>query len=185
MNDRRDIPGQRGGPDEPEESPELARLRAEIDQVEKAVARRIDPGFGAVVIAVAVLVFLVAAVLPWVGPASGLQILLGQRPAGAAVGPLPTVFAFAAVLIGVLASAIGLMVRRWGMAWICALGCFATTIVGVLSIWTQQTTQSHEPGPGPGGGLVLAVLAVLVLAVQWLRIAWSRPATSPTAGMEQ
>jgi hypothetical protein len=29
-------------------------------------------------------------------------------------------------------------------------------------------------GPGPGIGLVLAVLAITVLAVQWLRLALSR-----------
>jgi hypothetical protein len=29
-------------------------------------------------------------------------------------------------------------------------------------------------GPGPGVGLVLAVLAVAVLAAQWLRLALSR-----------
>lgn len=150
--------------------PELSRLRAEIDGVEREALRRIDPGGTALVVAVAALVLLASSVLPWVGGAAGLRVLTGQ----AASGVLPRLFGYLALLFGVLGSALGLVLRRWGMAWVCGLGCFLGTVIGVLSIWTQQTTASHHPGPGPGFGLVLAVLAVLVLAVQWLRIAASR-----------
>ncbi|WP_223199235.1 Rv2732c family membrane protein [Solihabitans fulvus] len=159
------------------EPAEWADLRQEIDGVERSMARRIDPGVGAVVIAVAVLVLLVAAILPWIGTVSGWQVLTGQIPEGIKVGVLPRVFSYALTFVGVLGSALALALRRWGLAWVCALGGFASTVIGVLSIWSQQTTTSHHPGPGPGGGLVLAVLAVLVLASQWLRIAASRPNT--------
>lgn len=166
----------KGAPGPSEEPDELAGLRAEIDQVERAVLRRIDPGAGALVIALAVLVLVVAAVLPWAGGASGLALLLGQAPPE--LGVLPRVFAYVATGFGVLCSVLGLTTRRWGMAWVCALGCWLALVLGVLSIWSQQTTHSHQPGPGPGAGLVLAVVALLVLAVSWFRIAWSRPSVS-------
>jgi hypothetical protein len=161
---------------QPEEPDDLAGLRAEIDQVERSALRRIDPGGTALVIAVGVLVLLLAAVLPWAGGTSGLEMLLGQWPPG--VGVLPKVFTYLATGFGVLASVLGLITRRWGMSWVCALGCWLALVVGVLSIWSQQTTHSHQPGPGPGAGLVLAVVSLLVLAISWFRIAWSRPSVS-------
>lgn len=163
-------------PGRPEEPDDLAGLRAEIDQVERSALRRIDPGVTAMVIAFAVLVLLLAAVLPWAGGTSGLELLLGRRPPG--IGVLPHVFVYLATAFGVLGSVLGLTTRRWGMAWVCALGCWLALVLGVLSIWSQQTTHSHQPGPGPGAGLVLAVVSLLVLAVSWFRIAWSRPSVS-------
>jgi hypothetical protein len=158
-----------------DESDDLSRLRDEIDLVGKSAAKRVDPGAGALLIAVAVFALLVAQLLPWAGEARGWHILLGQVPDGEKVGALPTVFAFASVVAGVLLSAFSLILRRWALVWFCALGCFVAAVSGVLSIWTQQTTTSHAPGPGPGAGLVLAVVAVLVLLVKWLRLAASRP----------
>ncbi|PRY30363.1 hypothetical protein [Umezawaea tangerina] len=157
------------------ESEDLSRLRDEIDQVGKSAAKRVDPGAGALLIAVAVFALLVAELLPWAGEARGWHILLGQIPDGVRVGALPRLFAFAAVVAGVLLSALGLLLRQWVVVWFCALGCFAGSVIGVLSIWMQQTTTSHAPGPGPGPGLIVAVLAMLVLLVRWLKLAASRP----------
>jgi hypothetical protein len=39
-------------------------------------------------------------------------------------------------------------------------------------VWSRQTA-SDDAGPGPG--MVLALLTMIVLAVQWLRLAFSRP----------
>jgi hypothetical protein len=168
----------RGSADQPDEPDDLAGLRAEIDQVEQAVLRRIDPGVRALVIAVGVLVLLVATALPWAGGTSGMNVLLGQAPP--TVGVLPRVFGYLAMGFGVLGSALGLTTRRWGMAWVCALGSWLALVIGVLSIWSQQTTHSHQPGPGPGAGLVLAVVSLLVMAIAWFRIAWSRPPRLPS-----
>ncbi|GGM62044.1 membrane protein [Longimycelium tulufanense] len=159
------------GPREPED---LSELRAELDAVERGVLRQIDPGPKALLIAVAVLALLVAAILPWVGEISGWQVLLGQHD-----GPVhlvPKLFAGFAFGVGVLLSALTLTMRRWGLAWAAAWGCALTTMLGVLSVWSQQTGPGvHDPGPGPSIGLIVAVLAALVLAVQWFRVAWSRP----------
>ncbi|MEU5692706.1 hypothetical protein [Actinosynnema sp. NPDC020468] len=150
-------------------SDEFSGLRREIDEVARSAARRFDPGAGALLIAVAVLVVLVSYLLPWVGPDNGLNVLLGTAPL------MPKVFSCAALVSGVLLPALTLALRRWALAWTCALTAFATAFTGVLSIWTTQTTTSHHPGPGPGAGLIVAVLAIAVLLVKWLKIAASRP----------
>jgi hypothetical protein len=161
--------GERPLNDEPDD---LAGLREEIDDVGRSAAKRIDPGAGALTIAVAAVAILVSLVLPWVEGEPGLSVLLGDAPA------LPKVFAGTALVAGVLLPAVTLAVRRWALAWLCALGAFAGSVTGVLSIWTTQTTTGHHPGPGPGAGLVLAVVAVVVLLVKWLGLAASRPPMS-------
>ena len=155
---------------------EMALLRKEIDNVERGVLRRIDPGMRAMVIAVAVLVMIIAGILPWVGGVSGWQVLFGTS-AGAndKIDVVPRVFCIGVFAFGLLGSVLALATRRWAIAWLCALGCGAFTVLGLLSIWSQQTTASHQPGPGPGIGLVLAVLAMFVLVVTWARVVWSRP----------
>ncbi|MCE6997629.1 hypothetical protein LZG04_22930 [Saccharothrix sp. S26] len=148
---------------------DLAGLREEIDNVGRSAARRFDPGAGALTIAIAALAILVSLILPWVDGIQGLNILFGQGQG------LPRLFAYAAVLVGVLLPALTLTLRRWALAWICALASFATSVAGVLSIWTTQTTTGHHPGPGPGLGLILAVIAAVVLLIKWMKLAASRP----------
>ncbi|SES28176.1 hypothetical protein SAMN04488000_120111 [Lentzea albida] len=146
-------------------------LRKEVDAVERQAAKRIDPGTGALTISIAVLAILVSLILPWVGEHSGLQVVLGESELF-----LPTLFSYLALAVGVAGSGITLAVRRWVLTWVCSLGLFAGSIIGVLSIWTQQTTTSNKTiGPGPGIGLVIAVIAVVVLLVKWVKIAASRP----------
>ena len=52
-----------------------------------------------------------------------------------------------------LGSALSLGLRRWAVAWLATLGCGLFTVLGLVSIWSQQTTTSHQAGPGPGAGL--------------------------------
>ena len=113
------------------------------------------------------------------GPEEPLPLRIMRDIPGLRVRPtsfVPRLFSFIALGVGVLGSGITLAVRRWGLAWVCALGLFAGSVTGVLSIWTQQTTTSNKTiGPGPGIGLTIAVIAVIVLLVKWVRIAASRP----------
>jgi hypothetical protein len=153
----------------------LAHLREQIDQVERGVLRRIDPGVKAMVIAVAVFVLVIAALLPWVHGVAGWQVLVAGPNTNAKADIVPRVFGIGVYAFGVLGSAIALGTRRWGVAWLCSLGCGAFTVLGLVSLWSQQTSASHQPGPGPGAGLILAVLCMLVLAVSWARTVWSRP----------
>ncbi|MFT7837240.1 hypothetical protein Q5530_13920 [Saccharothrix sp. BKS2] len=152
-----------------DEHDDLAGLREEIDGVGRTAAKRFDPGAGALTIAIAALAVLISLVLPWTEGRQGFSILFGDAQA------LPKFFSWAAVLTGVLLPAVTLATRRWTLAWVCALTSFATSIAGVLSIWTTQTTTSHTPGPGPGFGLVVAAIAAVVLLIKWLQIAASRP----------
>lgn len=166
--ERDDAGGRREG--RGEESREAAELRDEIDSVERAALRTVDPGARALVIAGAVLLLLIATLLPWIGPASGWEVLRGTTAPGLEVGLLPRLFAAVALGFGVVLSLLALLSRRWGLVWASAVGCAYCVVDGVWAIWSRQTTD----GPGPGAGMVLATLAVLVLAAQWLRLAWSR-----------
>jgi hypothetical protein len=148
----------------------IAALRAEIDAVERAALRRVDPGVRAAVIAGAIMVLLLAIILPWVGDASGWDVLKGTANPVDRVGLLPRMFGGVALGLGVGLSMLALITRRWGLVWASALGCTYCVLDGVWAIWSRQTVH----GPGPGIGLVLAVLAMAVLAVQWLRVALSR-----------
>ncbi|HVV21224.1 MAG TPA: hypothetical protein VHF06_17430 [Pseudonocardiaceae bacterium] len=159
-----------------DESPEeLAELQAEIDRVESGLMRRIDPGARALVISVCVLVLAICGVLPWVDGTPGWEVLFDQGGGVGKVDILPRVFAIGVFLFGFLGSALALGVRRWSVAWASTLGTGLFTVLGLVSIWSQQTSTSHLAGPGPGPGLILSVIAMFVLVVCWVRVVWSRP----------
>jgi hypothetical protein len=158
----------RGSADRPDD---LAALRAEIDEVERDVVGHVEPGRWAMVIAVAAFGLLVAAALPWVGGSSGWQVLLGQLDDPDRVGVLPRLFAASSLLFGVLLSAAALFSRRWGLIWLCAFGCSFSVVHAMWAVWSRQTSGTS----GPGVGMVLAMVAVVVLAVQWVRLAFARP----------
>ncbi len=154
---------------------ELAALRERVDQVYGA-HRQIDPGVRAMVIAVCVLLLAIAAALPWVDGAAGWQVLFGQGTGGdGKIDIIPRLFAIGVFVFGFLGPAVSLGVRRWPVAWLTTLGCGLFTVLGVVSIWSQQTTTSHQAGPGPGAGLVMSVVVMIVLVVTWARVVWSRP----------
>jgi hypothetical protein len=156
--------------------PDIARLREQVDQVERGLLRRIDPGVRAMIVAVGVLVLVIAGLLPWVNGASGWEVLSSQGAGGdGRVDVVPRVFAIGVFVFGVLGSVVSLGLRRWALAFGTAMGSGAFTVLGFLSIWSQQTTTSHFAGPGPGAGLIISVLVLLVLTIVWARIVWSRP----------
>lgn len=153
-----------------ESSPDdLAALEAELAEAERRVVRRVDPGSTALPVAVAVLVVLVSLMLPWSGEVTGWEILSGV----ANLGPLPRLFTATAVLFGVLCSAVALAGRRWAAAWTCAVGCGFSVVNGIWAIWSRQVNVP-QGGTGPGIGLVLAVVAIVVLAASWVKIAARR-----------
>ncbi|MGH3881791.1 MAG: Rv2732c family membrane protein [Pseudonocardiaceae bacterium] len=149
----------------------MAELRAEIDAVERSALRRVDPGARAAVIAGAVMLLLLAITMPWVGDTNGWDVLRGTANPVDRVGLLPRLFGVVALGFGVGLSVLALVTRRWGLVWASALGCTYCALDGVWAIWSRQTVSA---GPGPGIGMVLAVVAVVVLAVQWWRLALSR-----------
>ncbi|GAA4791576.1 hypothetical protein GCM10023200_28560 [Actinomycetospora chlora] len=128
---------------------------------------RVDLGPGALVAAIAVLVLLLAAVLPWTGlGASGWEVVLGEP----GVTGLPRLFGTLAVVFGVIGSAVCLSTRRWPAVFVTAAGCTITSVTGLWAVWSQNTSA----GNGPGAGLFLALLAMIVLAGRWAGYAISR-----------
>lgn len=147
-----------------------AELAEEIDAVERSAAKRIDPGTRGFVIAVLVFVVIIAQLLPWVGDSVGWRVLIDGED-----GAIPRLFAATSAGFGIAASALTLVTRRWWLSWVCAIGSCIAVVDGLLAIWSQQSSgASGEEGAGPGIGMVIALIAMLVLAVSWLRIAWSR-----------
>ncbi|MFC5206974.1 hypothetical protein ACFPM0_10555 [Pseudonocardia sulfidoxydans] len=148
----------------------LSELDRELRDVARRVERRIDPGATAMVVAVAVLVLIAAFLLPWIGDERGWDLLVGE---GAGYGILPRLFTFAALIFGVAASGVALATRIWALAWVCAAGCGISTITGVWAVWSRQISVP-QGGLGPEFGLVLALVAIVVLAATWARIALRR-----------
>jgi len=158
-----------------EDLAEMEALRTKVDQA-YGRHRRIDPGVHAMVIAVCVLVLAVASLLPWVAGAPGWQVLFDQGTGSQGkIDFIPRLFAIGVFVFGFLGSAVSLGARRWSVAWVTTLGCGLFMVLGVVSIWSQQTTTSHEAGPGPGAGLIMSVLVMVVLVVTWARVVYSRP----------
>lgn len=148
---------------------ELAELDAELSGIPRRVEWRIDPGRTALTVSIAVLVLLGTMALPWTGSVLGWEVLAGTEQ----FGLLPRLFAFTALGFGVIGSMLALATRRWGLAWVCAVGCGFSVVDGMLAIWSRQVGVPHG-GTSAGFGLVLAVLAVLVLTGAWVRIALRR-----------
>lgn len=168
---------QSGGPDDERQLlAEMRALRAQIDSVENGLLRRIDPGPRAMIIAVCVLALAICGILPWVDGAPGWEVLVAQGAGGdGRVDILPRLFAIGVFVFGFLGSALSLGLRRWGIAWLSTFGSGLFTVLGLVAIWSQQTTDSHLAGPGPGAGLILSVVFMFVLVVVWVRVVWSRP----------
>jgi hypothetical protein len=148
---------------------DMARFEAELAGLQRRVERRTDPGVAALVVVVGVLVLLGSLMLPWTGDVAGWQVLSGTE----SLGLLPRLFAFTALGFGVLGSALALATRWWALAWVEAVGCGFSIVTGVWAIWSRQITVP-DGGSGAGPGLVVAVLAVIVLAASWVRIALRR-----------
>jgi hypothetical protein len=149
---------------------ELAALDKELAGVSKRVEYRTDPTpRAALVVTVAMLALLGALLLPWTGSALGWQVLAGLAP----IGPLPRLFTFTSLGFGLVVSALALGTRWWGLAWLAAFGCGFSVVHGVWAIWSRQVGVP-DGGTGPGFGMILAALAMLVLAVSWVRIALRR-----------
>jgi hypothetical protein len=156
----------------------------DIEAAERRVAREIDPGARALVIAIAVFVLLLTFVLPHTGDTKGWDVLVGDEAAIRNGIALPSrVFIWLALVFGVGFSMLALLTRRWGLAWIALAGSTVASFTGLLAVWSRQTAPAHHPGPGIG--LIIAWLTVIVLAVTWARAVWARTALQLAAEEER
>lgn len=154
---------------------EFDSFKGDIEAAERRVAREIDPGARALVIAIAVFVLLLSFVLPHTGSARGLDALIGSDVAIREGISLPSrVFTWLALVFGVGFSMLALLTRRWALAWIALAGSTVASLLGLLAVWSRQTAPGDYPGPGIG--LIVAWLAVIVVTYHWARAVWVRTA---------
>lgn len=159
-------------------------FKGDIEDAERRVAREIDPGARALVVAILVFVILLSFVLPHTGSAKGLDVLLGNDAAiGEAIALPSRVFTWLVLVFSVGFSILALLTRRWGLAWIALAGSAVACPIGMLAVWSRQTVA--EPHPGPGIGLIVAWIAVILLSFHWARVVWSRTAVQQAAEAER
>jgi hypothetical protein len=155
------------------EHADIDALRAEIEAAERRVAREIDPGIRGFVVAILVFVLIGSFILPHTGSVRGWDVLFSSHGAGAAALALPSrVFTWLALVFGVGFSMLALLTRRWSLAWIALAGSAIASATGLLAVWSRQTVAVGHPGPGVG--LFVAWIAVIMLTFHWARVVWSR-----------
>jgi hypothetical protein len=148
-------------------------FRADIEAAERRIAREIDPGARALVVAILVFVLLASFVLPHTGYVRGWDVLFATHGASAAAVALPSrVFSWLALVFGVGFSMLALLTRRWALAWVALAGSAVASVAGLLAIWSRQTVAAGHPGPG--SGLVVAWITIILLTFHWARVVWSR-----------
>jgi hypothetical protein len=107
-------------------------------------------------------------------------VLFSSNGAGAAAVALPSrVFAWLALVFGVGFSMLALMTRRWALAWVALAGSSIASAAGLLAVWSRQTVAAGHPGPGLG--LIVAWITVILLTFHWARVVWSRTAVQLAA----
>lgn len=158
-------------------------FKGDIEAAERRVAREIDPGPRALVVAILVFIILLTFILPHTGAARGWDVLVGDDAAIREGVALPSrVFTWLALVFSVGFSMLALLTRRWALAWVALAGSTVASISGLLAVWSRQTAVHH---PGPGVGLILAWIAVIALTINWARIVWTRTALQLAAEEER
>ena len=148
-------------------------FRDDIEAAERRIAREIDPGARALVVAILVFVLIGSFILPHTGNVRGWDVLFATHGSGAAAVALPSrVFAWLALVFGVGFSMLALLTRRWALAWVALAGSAVASAAGLLAVWSRQTVASGHPGPGVG--LIVAWIVIILLTFHWARVVWSR-----------
>jgi hypothetical protein len=74
---------------------------------------------------------------------------------------------------------LALVTRRWTLAWIALAGSAVGSAIGLLAVWSRQT--AAEGHPGPGIGLILGWITMILLTFHWARVVWTRTAVQLAA----
>lgn len=158
--------------------------RSEIEAAERRVAREIDPGARALAVAILVFVLLGSFVLPHTGSVRGWDMLFNTHDAPGAAVALPLrVFVWLTLVFGVGFSMLALLTRRWAVAWVALAGSALASGTGLLAVWSRQTVPAGHPGPGVG--LFVSWLTVIVLTFHWARVVWQRTVVQLAAEEER
>ncbi|HTM83725.1 MAG TPA: hypothetical protein VL179_02295 [Mycobacterium sp.] len=159
--------------DDPDKAGSFDAYRADLERVERRIAREIEPGGRALVVSILVFVLLASFILPHTGDVRGWDLLFGSDTATVAAVTLPMrVFSWLALVFGVGFSMLALVTRRWAVAWVALAGSAIACVIGLLAIWSRQTAAVGQPGPAVG--LLIAWFTVIALTFHWARVVWSR-----------
>ncbi len=163
---------------------EFDAFRADIEDAERRIAREIEPGPRALVVSILIFVLLVSFILPHTGHVRGGEVLIGSHGASAAAVALPSrIFCWLALIFGVGFSMLALLTRRWALAWVALAGSALASGVGLLAVWSRQTVSAGHPGPGVG--LIVAWITLVLLSFHWARVVWSRTAVQLAAEQQR
>jgi len=111
-------------------------------------------------------------------------VLVGSDAATREGVSLPSrVFSILAIVFSVGFSILALLTRRWAVAWVALAGSAVASVLGMLAVWSRQT--AADPYPGPGIGLIVGWLAVIILTFHWARVVWTRTAVQLAAEEER
>ncbi|MEE2031080.1 hypothetical protein Q8814_02935 [Rhodococcus sp. CC-R104] len=153
----------------------MNEVRADLEAAERKIASEIDPGARAMFVAIAVLILLVSFSLPHAGAANGWDVLAFSPDATAEEIALPSrIFVWLAAVFGALASMLALLTRKWTVAWLALAGSAVSIVFGMLSVWSRQTLPVDSDAAGPGVGIILGWITVMVLTFHWARVVWAR-----------
>ena len=115
---------------------EFDDFRADIEAAERRIAREIEPGGRALVVAILVFILLASFILPHTGNVRGWDVLFSTHGSGAAAVALPSrVFGWLALVFGVGFSMLALLTRRWALAWVALAGSAVASAAGLLAVW--------------------------------------------------
>jgi hypothetical protein len=154
--------------------------RADLEAAERRVAGEIEPGARGVVVAILVFALVVSFILPHTGAARGVDVLMGDDKAiGVGIALPSRVFSWLSLVFSVGFSMLALITRRWTLAWIALAGSAVASAIGMLAVWSRQTAPHGHPGPGIG--LIVGWIAVILLTFHWLRVVWTRTAVQLAA----
>lgn len=155
----------------------LEQLEGDLRKAERRIAGEIEPGARAVVVAGAVLVAIVAMVLPHTGAANGIDVLTFSGAArDERVTITSRVFVYLLVVFGIGFSMLALVTRRWTVAFVALCGSAVGCVAGMLAWWSRNTpgVNGVTPPHGVGPGLVLGWFALIVIVFHWSRVVWAR-----------
>jgi len=159
---------------------EFEAYRADLEAAERRVAGEIEPGARGLVVAILVFVLVLSFVLPHTGGARGVDVLMGDDKAiGVGIALPSRVFSWLSLVFGVGFSMLALTTRRWTLAWIALAGSAVASFIGLLAVWSRQTAPHGHPGPGIG--LIVGWITVILLTFHWARLVWTRTAVQMAA----
>lgn len=178
-----------------EQMPEgLQHFQKDFEKVEKKVSGEIDPGMRSVVIAVAILLLLASFLLPHTGSVNGWDVLASDDASHhEAVAITSKLFVWFALVFGGGTGIVTLVTRRWALAWVSAAGCAVGVFLGVMAIWSRQTPSGVLDAQdaalanlsGPGAGIFVGLILLIVLTYLWVGVAWSKTSLQLAAEKER